>query len=115
MNLESCDLAPARARINLASLEHNVKALRQHAPGIELIGVVKANAYGHGSVQVSRALSRFGVSVLAVATVPEAIELRDCGVTDRILVFGAPRAISMPACVEYDLEPVVTGPADLWM
>ncbi|MCH8277013.1 MAG: alanine racemase [Bacteroidetes bacterium] len=113
MNNALRDLAPARAWINLPNLRQNVQALKQKAPGVELIGVVKANAYGHGILEISKALIQFGIPVLAVATVPEAIQLREGGICGRILVFGAPREITMPACVKYDLEPMITGPESI--
>ncbi len=74
-----------------------------------MIGVVKANGYGHGSVEVSRTLIDAGLDCLAVATVAEAVVLRKAGIACRIMVFGAPRKESIRTCVEYELEPFVTG------
>jgi alanine racemase len=90
-------------------LTFNLAALRERARGVGIIGVVKANAYGHGAVDVASRLVRDGVEALAVATVPEAVELRCAGVGGAIMVFGAPRRESVHAYEEYDLEPFVTS------
>ena len=79
------------------------------APGI--IGVVKANAYGHGAVRVARALEEAGATWLAVADIEEAIELREEGVRARILVFGALSVSDLAGLFEYDLTPTVASPA----
>ncbi len=109
MHTNSSQLAPTQALIDLCNLRHNLRLLQKQAPGIEMIGVVKANAYGHGSVEVSCALIDAGLRCLAVATVAEAVVLRKAGIACRIMVFGAPRNASVRACVEYELEPFVTG------
>ncbi|TDI70887.1 MAG: alanine racemase [Bacteroidetes bacterium] len=109
MGLESALLTPTQALVDLAGLSHNLRVLKQQAKDIDVIGVVKANAYGHGSIEVSKTLIADGVRSLAVATVAEAVELRQAGIGEKILVFGAPRKASIKACVEYDLEPFVTG------
>ncbi|GMQ80934.1 MAG: alanine racemase [Rhodothermia bacterium] len=109
MGIESHLLSPTQAIIDLASLTHNLRVLEHQAGDINVIGVVKADAYGHGSVEVSKALISSGVGSLAVATVAEAVVLRQAGIEEIILVFGAPRTSSIEACVEYDLEPFITG------
>ena len=77
------------AEVNLANLEHNYRALRAMlAPGCRFLGVVKANAYGHGAVQVAQRLERLGAEYLAVACLDEALELRQAGITTPILILG---------------------------
>ena len=77
------------AEVNLANLEHNYRALRAMlVPGCRFLGVVKANAYGHGAVQVAQRLERLGAEYLAVACLDEALELRQGGVTMPILILG---------------------------
>ena len=77
------------AEVNLANLEHNYRALRAMlAPGCRFLGVVKANAYGHGAVQVAQRLERLGAEYLAVACLDEALELRQAGVRLPILILG---------------------------
>jgi len=80
------------AEVNLDSIEANVQSLIKHLPEqTEVIAVVKANAYGHGDVQVAKAALRAGASSLAVAFLDEALALRNGGITSPILVLGAVR------------------------
>ena len=75
--------------ISLSNLEHNYRALRAMLPpGCRFLGVVKANAYGNGSVWVARHLERLGAEYLAVACVDEGAELRAAGVKIPILILG---------------------------
>ena len=65
------------AEIDLDALAHNYKTLRDRiGANVKFLGVVKADAYGHGSVQVSRLLQELGADYLAVSSIDEAIELR---------------------------------------
>ncbi len=109
-------IRPTVARIDLAALQSNFRAIRaladeQHtgsAPGI--IAVVKANAYGHGAARVGRALQEAGATMLACADIEEGILLRQSGVGIPILVFGA-LSVSNPAGVfEHRLTPTVSTP-----
>lgn len=76
---------PARARISLSNLVHNCRQARARAPGSSLMAVVKADAYGHGALACARAL-RGEADAFAVATLGEALELRDGGIQDPITV-----------------------------
>lgn len=79
----------AWVEINLENLRHNVKLLRGALPRTcEIMAVVKANAYGHGDVEVSKILNRLGISSFAVATIDEAVRLRRKGVRGEILILG---------------------------
>jgi alanine racemase len=73
--------------INLSAVEDNVKALRSIA-GVPVMAVVKANGYGHGAVEVSRAALAAGASWLAVSCAEEALVLRQAGIAVPILVLG---------------------------
>lgn len=102
---------PAWATINLGALAHNYRALKDHMPPqVGVMAMVKADAYGHGAVEVSRVLEREGVRALGVATVEEGIELRDEGIKVPILVLcglmgaGSPASVRM---IEADLTPVI--------
>ncbi|PIQ61515.1 MAG: alanine racemase [Bacteroidetes bacterium CG12_big_fil_rev_8_21_14_0_65_60_17] len=97
------------ARIHLDNLAHNVDVLRRRAGSVELMAVVKANAYGHGADIVTRALEEAGVTFLAVAYLPEAIKLREAGIRGRILVFAPPLPDTHALYTTYDLEAVVDG------
>ncbi|OUN07790.1 alanine racemase [Flavonifractor sp. An91] len=75
--------------IDLSNLEHNYRALRAMLPqGCRFLGVVKADAYGHGAVQVARRLETLGAEYLAVACLDEALELRQARITTPILILG---------------------------
>ena len=104
-------LTPTVAEIHLAHLHHNVQLLQERAQNAALIGVVKANAYGHGSVRIVRALQAAGIHHFAVATVPEAMVLREAGIDDPILVFAAPLPEFLPAYARHNLEVTVSSKA----
>ena len=77
------------AEIDLTALVHNVNQIRRQLPhGCDYLGVVKANAYGHGGVRVAKKLEEIGVKHLAVASFDEAAELRYKGVKAEILILG---------------------------
>lgn len=76
----------AIAEINLSAIAHNLNVVRKTANNRPVIAVVKADAYGHGAVGVSRKLLQEGVPYLAVAYVGEAKKLRDEGITAPIIV-----------------------------
>ncbi len=77
------------AEIDLGAIEHNVKAMRERLPqGCRYLGVVKANAYGHGAVPVARRLEALGVDYLAVACIDELAELRAAGIIAPVLILG---------------------------
>lgn len=76
---------PAEARIDLAAIAHNVALLKAAAGGAELMGAVKADAYGHGLVPTSQAIVEAGASRLGTAYIREALALRAGGVTVPVL------------------------------
>ena len=77
------------AEISLSNLEHNYRALRACAPHSQFLGVVKADAYGHGAVPVARKLEELGADCLAVACLAEAKELRAAGIGIPVMILGA--------------------------
>lgn len=80
---------PTRVEISLDALAHNIQSFRSYIPrDIALMAVIKADAYGHGAVQVAREAIACGVDYLAVAFLDEALELRNAGVEAPILVLG---------------------------
>ena len=93
--------------IDHGALRGNLAAVRQLAGDQSLIGVVKANAYGHGAVEVSRTLVDEGIQRLAVATLGEALELRAAGIGTPILVLFRITSAEVDRAVAADLEPVV--------
>ena len=70
------------AEIDLDALAHNYQVLcSRMGPGSRFLGVVKADAYGHGAVEVSRTLAELGAAYLAVSNIDEAQELREAGLS----------------------------------
>ena len=76
------------AEVDLDALAHNYRLLRGLAPDSRFLGVVKADAYGHGAVPVAKKLQALGADMLAVACLAEAVELRGAGITLPILCLG---------------------------
>ena len=108
-DLEPTESAPLRAEIDLGAVRHNVRTLARMADPARPLGVVKADAYGHGAVRVARALVEEGVRHLAVATVGEGAELREAGVEVPILVFAAPLREQIPAYARLGLAVTVSS------
>jgi len=114
---------PTHAAVDLDGLASNYRAIGRHLATHEptatprIIAVVKANAYGHGSVQVARALEQAAAGgshtslVLACADIEEGVELRRAGVTAPILVFGALSVSDLEGVFDYRLTPTVSSPS----
>ncbi len=101
---------PAWAEINLKALSHNTREIcRASGPGARVMAVVKANAYGHGAVEVARTALASGAARLAVARSAEGAELRRAGIGDPILVLGYTPAGLIREIVEFNLEQAVYG------
>lgn len=81
---------PVWAQIDLQSIRDNVRVLRRHAAGAELMAVVKANGYGHGAVPVARTALEAGATWLGVAMIEEGLELRQAGIDAPVLVLSEP-------------------------
>ncbi|MCX7938573.1 MAG: alanine racemase, partial [Thermoflexales bacterium] len=82
-------IALTRAEIDLSAIRHNVHLICRHVgKRVQVMAVVKANAYGHGAVSVARAALEAGATWLGVASVGEGIALRDVGIRAPILVLG---------------------------
>jgi alanine racemase len=93
--------------IDHEAIRHNLSVLRGRAPESAVIAVVKANAYGHGDVEVARTLVAAGAERLAVATVDEAVRLRGAGIRAPMLVLWGIGQAELDAVVTHDLEPMV--------
>jgi alanine racemase len=91
------------AEVDLGAVRHNVRTLKRKAPTSRLMAVVKADAYGHGSVEVARACIEAGADSLAVVTVEEGAELRRTGLDAPILVFTDLSPDRLPLAVEHRL------------
>ena len=97
------------AEIDLDALAHNYRTLRAHiGTGVKFLGVVKADAYGHGAVEVSRLLQELGADYLAVSSADEALELRRNGITMPVLILGHTPREQVGLMIENDITQSVT-------
>lgn len=97
------------AEIDLNALRHNVAAIREHAgPGVGILAVVKANAYGHGVEELAREL-RYLVEMFGVASVAEALQLRRVAPESPIVVLGPALPEEREALVRNAFIPVVSS------
>ncbi|MBX7183800.1 MAG: alanine racemase [Vicinamibacteria bacterium] len=101
---------PATAWVNLDRIRENFQALRGQAGGRAVIPVLKANAYGHGALEVARALEPLDVAMFAVAYVDEGVALRRAGIETPILVLTGFAPPQLDAVLEFRLTPVVSTP-----
>lgn len=101
-------LHPIWAEINLNNLIYNIDQIKKKSGNSEIIGVVKANAYGHGAVEISKVLLNHGINRLAVANIVEAIELRENEIKAPIMLLGISEDYAIDALLEYDVEPTIS-------
>jgi alanine racemase len=97
----------AWVEVDHAAIRTNLALLRSLVGGAQVIGVVKANAYGHGAVDVARTLVAAGVERLAVATVDEARELREARIREPIMLLWGIGPDEAADVVSLSLEPIV--------
>jgi alanine racemase len=104
-------LRPAWLEIDLDALAHNFREIQSIVgPAVKIIAVAKCNAYGHGAIPVVRRVLAEGASLVAVALLQEAMELREVGVTAPLLVLGASDPSEAPEFVAHDVCATVTDP-----
>ena len=90
--------------INLENIAYNMRSLRKNTPkGIKLLAVVKADAYGHGSVMIAPTLLASGADMLGVASIDEGVDLRQAKINCEILVLGAVPVWAVESAVKADL------------
>lgn len=100
--------------VSLGQIAANFQAIRQAVgPHVEIMPVVKADAYRHGAVQVSRTLEQQGARWLAVSNTDEGVALRSAGIRARILVMADFLPFTREAMLEHDLTPVIHSLEDL--
>jgi alanine racemase len=98
------------AEVSPENLLHNYHVLRSSLPeGCRFLGVVKADAYGHGALETARLLEKAGADYLAVACLDEALELREGGVTMPVLILGHTDARYTALLIGNDITQAVTG------
>lgn len=99
------EIRPAYAEVNLDNLAHNIREVRRlAAKGSQVMAVIKADGYGHGSTKIAQTLLENGADRLAVAVLDEAIELRKAGIKAPVFVLGYTQPERAEEVVNYDLE-----------
>jgi len=99
----------AWVEIDREAIRHNLLAIRKRiGPGIKIMAIVKADAYGHGAIEVARQALLSGAEFLGVANVDEGIELRQAGIEAPILILTETPQQSIPLVLRYKLIPTIT-------
>ena len=97
------------AEIDLDAIAYNYNVIRQKiGSDVKFLGVVKADAYGHGSIQVGKLLQELGADYLAVSSADEALELRVNGITMPILILGHTPKEQVGRLIQYDITQAIT-------
>ncbi|MEG0391370.1 MAG: alanine racemase [Anaerovoracaceae bacterium] len=103
-------IRPVWVEINLDNLDYNIQQIQTKiGENTKIIGVIKADAYGHGALEVAKVLEKNGVKIFAVATLQEAITLREGGRKEEIIMLGLTPALYADILVAYDITPVVNA------
>ncbi|HZY09831.1 MAG TPA: alanine racemase [Bacteroidota bacterium] len=98
-------MRPTRAEIDLKALQFNYEGIRKKVgKNIKVMGIVKANAYGHGIIDISQALIRFGTEFLGTALLEEGIFLRKHGISVPILILGGVGESHLQQVQAYNLD-----------
>lgn len=102
-------LPQTRVVVDLGAVAHNIRGLKRFlSPETKFMAVVKADAYGHGAVQVARTVLENGTDWLAVARISEALELREAGIDGPILLFGDVLPEQVPFLAAHDIRVTLT-------
>ena len=102
------DGRPTFAEIDLAALQHNFQLIRSFTPKrVDILAVVKADAYGHGFMDISRELDNLGVNAFGVAFLAEGIQLRKSGIDRPILLLGGVYPGQERKCIGYNLSTTI--------
>lgn len=111
-SMEDAILRRTWAEIDLDALAHNYRRARElTGPGVRYLGVVKADAYGHGAIQVAAQLEELGADYLAVSSLDEARELRHGGIDAPILILGHTPPEMVPELIRYHITQAVSARA----
>lgn len=94
---------PTLVEVNLKRLEENYRAICQHVAPAQVMPILKANAYGHGLIEVARRMQSLGATYLGVAVLEEGLLLREHGITIPILVLGGILGNQVPLFLQHDL------------
>ena len=111
LNSENFPLRPAWTEIDLGKLRRNLQLIRRDLPReVQLLAVVKDEAYGHGALDVARVAVEEGAWGFGLSTLEEAMALRDAGITAPLLLLGERRETELEWCVAHNLTVCVNEP-----
>jgi len=101
---------PAWAEINLTNAAFNIRNIKAKlGPNVEIMGIIKADGYGHGAIPMANVLKDNGVKSFGIATLSEAIALRGAGITEEIVMLGLTPSMYIDIILKYDLTPVTAS------
>ena len=104
----------AKAIINKKNLIHNINYIRKYVgPNVSIMPVVKANAYGHGVVQISQILSKHNVQGFCVALLNEVIQIRENEIDSKILHLGSIKHEFNPILLDKNLILTINNKEDI--
>lgn len=104
----------AWVEINISNLENNIKEIKKNVPqGVKLLGVVKADAYGHGAVMLAPTILASGIDMLGVASIDEGVDLRQAKIDCDILVLGAVPVWAIESAVKNNISIAIFNNAHL--
>ncbi len=103
-------LRSAWVEINLTNADYNIKKIKEKVgEDTDIIGVIKADAYGHGAVKIAEVLRKNGVKTFAVATLREAVVLREAGAIEDIIVLSIVPGMYAEEIAKYNISPVISS------
>ena len=98
------------AEVSLKNIAHNMNEIRKFVPShVKIMGIVKADAFAHGAIEISKTILKSGANNLGVATIDEAIVLRENGITADIMLIAAVLKTRLCDVVKYDLTPTISN------
>lgn len=103
----SKNIRPVWAEIDLNKLANNVNEIKKVCKGKEIIGVIKADGYGHGAIDIYKEIQQNGVNRFAVAVLSEAVELRKSGLESSLMILGFTNPNMYNEVLQYDLEQTI--------
>jgi len=101
-------LGRAWAEIYLDRLVNNFKFIKKTVGNKKIMAAIKADAYGHGAIEVAKILQRLGVDMFGVASIEEGIELRLAGIRTKIVILSPIMDEQIDECIEYNLIPTIS-------
>lgn len=102
-------MRPTWAEIDLSAIEYNFRQIKRMVGSkIDILAVIKADAYGHGAIRIAEKLKTCGVRYFGVATVDEAIELRKSKIVTPILLLSTVTSDELPTLIKYKITPTIS-------